>query len=150
MFGFYCKVSTFCLPLQGLNQPAKVIISANLCKTMRELDKKFYKIGDVSEILGIPESTLRYWETQFTIIRPKRNKKNIRYYTPNDIEIISKVYYLVKEKGLKLDAAQAQIRHNRDGVDKRFDAIAQLKNIRQQLVAFQQALDELFPEQSNS
>ena len=66
---------------------------------MRELDKKFYKIGDVSEILGIPESTLRYWETQFTIIKPKRNKKNIRYYTPNDIEIISKVYYLVKEKG---------------------------------------------------
>ena len=111
---------------------------------MRELDKKFYKIGDVSEILGIPESTLRYWETQFTIIRPKRNKKNIRYYTPNDIEIISKVYYLVKEKGLKLDAAQ--IRHNRDGVDKRFDAIEQLKGIKQQLQAFQTALDDLFPD----
>ena len=113
---------------------------------MRELDKKFYKIGDVSEILGIPESTLRYWETQFTIIRPKRNKKNIRYYTPNDIEIISKVYYLVKEKGLKLDAAQAQIRHNRDGVDKRFDAIEQLKDIKQQLQSFQQSLDDIFPD----
>lgn len=112
---------------------------------MQELNKKFYKIGDVSEILGIPESTLRYWETQFTIIKPRRNKKNIRFYTPNDIETISKVYYLVKEKGLKLDAAQAQIRHNRDGVDKRFDAIEQLKSIRQQLVAFQSALDDLFP-----
>lgn len=112
---------------------------------MRELDKKFYKIGDVSEILGIPESTLRYWETQFTIIRPKRNK-NIRYYTPNDIEIISKVYYLVKEKGLKLDAAQAQIRHNREGVDKRFDAIEQLKGIKQQLQAFQASLDALYPD----
>ena len=136
--------------MQGCNQLAKLIIFCQIPQTMQELDKKFYKIGDVSEILGIPESTLRYWETQFTIIRPKRNKKNIRYYTPNDIEIISKVYYLVKEKGLKLDAAQAQIRHNRDGVDKRFDAIAQLKNIRQLLVAFQQALDELFPEQANS
>ncbi len=113
---------------------------------MQELDKKYYKIGDVSEILGIPESTLRYWETQFTIIRPKRNKKNIRYYTPNDIEIISKVYYLVKEKGLKLDAAQAQIRHNRDGVDKRFDAIEQLKDIKQQLQSFQQSLDDIFPD----
>ena len=132
--------------MQGYIQTAKLINSINLCKTMRELDKKFYKIGDVSEILGIPESTLRYWETQFTIIRPKRNKKNIRYYTPNDIEIISKVYYLVKEKGLKLDAAQAQIRHNRDGVDKRFDAIAQLKNIKAQLVAFQQALDKVYPD----
>ncbi|MBR5726130.1 MAG: MerR family transcriptional regulator [Muribaculaceae bacterium] len=115
---------------------------------MQELNKKFYKIGDVSEILGIPESTLRYWETQFTIIKPKRNKKNIRYYTPNDIEIIRKVYYLVKEKGLKLDAAQAQIRHNRDGVDKRYDAIEQLKSIREQLVAFQESLDALFPDKN--
>ena len=114
---------------------------------MQNLDKKFYKIGDVSEILGIPESTLRYWETQFTIIKPRRNKKNIRYYTPHDIEIISKVYYLVKEKGLKLDAAQAQIRHNRDGVDKRYDAIEQLKAIREHLVAFQKSLDDLFPEE---
>mgnify|MGYP002626459434 CR=1 FL=1 len=132
--------------MRSCYQPAKVVNSIYLCKTMRELDKKFYKIGDVSEILGIPESTLRYWETQFTIIRPKRNKKNIRYYTPNDIEIISKVYYLVKEKGLKLDAAQAQIRHNRDGVDKRFDAIEQLKGIRQQLKAFQESLDTVFPD----
>ena len=131
--------------MRGCKQPAKLIISLYLCKTMRELDKKFYKIGDVSEILGIPESTLRYWETQFTIIKPKRNKKNIRYYTPNDIEIISKVYYLVKEKGLKLDAAQAQIRHNRDGVDKRFDAIEQLKGIKEQLLGFQRILDEIFP-----
>ncbi len=113
---------------------------------MRELDKKFYKIGDVSEILGIPESTLRYWETQFTIIKPKRNKKNIRYYTPNDIEIIRRVYYLVKEKGMKLDAAQAQIRHNRDGVDKRFNAIEKLKDIKEQLLKFQEALDELYPD----
>lgn len=131
--------------MRSCKQPAKLIISLYLCKTMRELDKKFYKIGDVSEILGIPESTLRYWETQFTIIKPKRNKKNIRYYTPNDIEIISKVYYLVKEKGLKLDAAQAQIRHNRDGVDKRFDAIEQLKGIKEQLLGFQRTLDEIFP-----
>lgn len=132
--------------MQGCNQPAKVVNSINLCKTMQELDKKFYKIGDVSEILGIPESTLRYWESQFTIIRPKRNKKNIRYYTPNDIEIIRKVYYLVKEKGLKLDAAQAQIRHNRDGVDKRYDAIEQLKDIKSQLLMLQKSLDEVFPD----
>ena len=132
--------------MQGCKQPAKLVNYINLCKSMQELDKKFYKIGDVSDILGIPESTLRYWETQFTIINPKRNKKNIRYYTPHDIEIISRVYYLVKEKGLKLDAAQAQIRHNRDGVDKRFDAIEQLKGIRAQLVAFQESLDTLFPD----
>ena len=61
--------------------------------------------------------------------------------------ITNRIAYLVKEKGLKLDAAQAQIRHNRDGVDKRYDAIEQLKAIREQLVAFQKSLDDLFPEE---
>lgn len=108
---------------------------------MQELDKKYYKIGDVAAILGIPMSTLRYWESQFTIIKPKRNAKNIRFYTPNDIEIIRKVYYLVKEKGLKLDAAQEQIRVNRDGVDKRFEVVEKLKEIKSGLLELQHALD---------
>lgn len=108
---------------------------------MQELDKKFYKIGDVATILGIPMSTLRYWESQFTIIKPRRNAKNIRFYTPNDIETIRKVYYLVKEKGLKLDAAQEQIRVNRDGVDKRFEVIEKLKAIKSNLLELQNAFE---------
>lgn len=108
---------------------------------MQELDKKYYKIGDVALIVGIPESTLRYWETQFTIIKPKRNAKNIRFYTPNDIEMIRKIHYLVKERGLKLDAAQAQLRANRDGVDKRFEVVDRLKDIKAQLLQLQRALE---------
>lgn len=110
---------------------------------MQELDKKYYKIGDVAQLLGIPESTLRYWETQFTIVKPRRNAKNIRFYTPNDIETIRKIHYLVKEKGLKLDAAQAQLRANRDGVDKRFEVVERLKDIKAQLQQLQQALDNM-------
>ena len=110
---------------------------------MQELNKKFYRIGDVAVILGIPESTLRYWETQFTIIKPRRNAKNIRFYTPNDIETIRKVHYLVKEKGLKLDAAQAQIRANRDGVDKRFEVVDRLKEVKARLQGLQRALGDL-------
>ena len=115
---------------------------------MQELDKKYYKIGDVAQILGIPESTLRYWETQFTIVKPRRNAKNIRFHTPNDIEIISKIHYLVKEKGLKLDAAQAQLRANRDGVDKRFEVVDRLKDIKAQLQQLQQALNNIAAKES--
>lgn len=110
---------------------------------MEEFDKKYYKIGDVAEMLGIPMSTLRYWETQFTIIRPHRNAKNIRFYTPRDIETIRMIHYLVKEKGLKLDAAQEQIRTNRDGVDKRFEVVEQLKSIRDRLANLAEAMDSI-------
>lgn len=108
-----------------------------------DLNKKFYKISDVAAILGIPASTLRFWEKEFTIIKPRRNAKNIRFYTPADIEIIRKIYYLVKEKGLKLDAAQEQIRHNRANVDKRFEVIERLKSIRAELLEIDEALGKL-------
>ena len=109
---------------------------------MEELTKRFYRIGDVAEILGIPASTLRYWEKEFTIIKPTRSAKIIRLYTPKDIETIKMIYYLVKEKGLKLDAAQAMIRRNREGVSKRFEVVERLKRVRDQLKAFNKALLE--------
>lgn len=107
------------------------------------LSKKYYRIGDVAEILQIPTSTLRYWEKEFTVIKPKRNAKNIRVYTVKDIETIKMIYYLVKEKGLKLDAAQAMIKRNRDGVSKQFEVVERLKGMREQLVQLDNALASL-------
>ena len=83
---------------------------------MQELNKKFYKISEVAELLDIPATTLRFWEDRFTVISPRRNAKGIRFYTPEDIDKISMIHYLVKQRGLKLDAAQEQIRRNPTGV----------------------------------
>ena len=130
------------LNFEAQNLPLYRNAATKLVK-MQELDKKFYKIGDVAKILDIPESTLRYWENQFTIIKPRRNAKNIRFYTPSDIEAISKIYYLVKVKGLKLDAAQAQLRVNREGVDKRFEVVERLKGVRADLKSLQTALEAM-------
>lgn len=108
-----------------------------------KLSKKFYKIGDVAEILDIPTSTLRFWEKEFTIIKPKRNAKNVRVYTVKDIESIKMIYYLVKEKGLKLDAAQAMIKRNRDGISKQFEVVERLKKMREQLLQLDGALSSI-------
>lgn len=107
------------------------------------LNKKFYKIGDVAEILNIPTSTLRFWEKEFTVIKPKRNAKNIRVYTAKDIETIKMIYYLLKEKGLKLDAAQAMIKRNRDGVSKQWEVVDRLKQVKEQLIQLDNALGSL-------
>ncbi len=108
---------------------------------MDSLNKRYYKIGEVAEILGLPESTLRFWEKKFTVIRPRRTDGGTRYYTPRDIEIIQMIHYLVKDKGLKLEAAQEEIRRNRSGVEKRHDVIRRLQDIRSQLTSILRALD---------
>ena len=100
---------------------------------MDDLEKKFYKISEVAEILGIPASTLRFWESQFTIITPHRNAGGTRFYRPSDIEKIRMIHYLVKEKGLKLAAAQEQIKRNPGGVSRQRDAIRRLEAVRDKL-----------------
>ncbi|MBO5052992.1 MAG: MerR family transcriptional regulator [Muribaculaceae bacterium] len=107
---------------------------------MDSFEKKYYKIREVAEIIGLPASTLRFWEKQFSIIKPHRNEHGTRFYTASDIESIRMIHYLVKDKGYKLDAAQEEIRRNRNGVSRQHLAVERLKSIREQLVALQQAL----------
>ena len=108
-----------------------------------ELSKKYYRISEVAAILGVPASTLRYWENEFTVIRPKRNDTNRRLYTAADIETIRLIYYLVKEKGMKLDAAQAEIVRNRSNVSKRIEVIDRLRGVRERLVAMQREIEKI-------
>lgn len=110
---------------------------------MDNLDKKYYKISEVAVILGIPASTLRFWEKSFTVIKPRRNAHGTRFYTPADIEKISMIHYLVKERGLKLEAAQEQLRANPQGIELRSRAISRLKSIRATLQDMLDALNTL-------
>lgn len=108
---------------------------------MDSLNKKYYKINEVAELLDIPASTLRFWESKFTILKPRRNGHGTRFYTPADIEKIKMVYFLVKKKGLKLEAAEEQIKHNHSGVLRRYQAIDRLKSVREQLQSMLDALN---------
>jgi DNA-binding transcriptional MerR regulator len=110
---------------------------------MENLEKKFYKISEVGEILNIPASTLRFWEKQFTIIKPRRNAGGTRFYTPDDIDKIRMIHFLVKEKGLKLDAAEAQLRNNSSGIARRYEAIERLRKVRADLSDLLSALDSM-------
>ena len=103
-------------------------------------DKKYYKIGDVAEMLGLPASTLRFWESQFPTVKPRRNAKGTRYYTPDDIEALRMVCFLVKEKGLHIEAAQQELKVNREGVSRKAEAVAALIDVRDRL---QNLLDSL-------
>ena len=110
---------------------------------MKTTEKIYYKIGDVAEILNIPCSTLRFWEKQFTIIKPRRYGGNRRYYTNDDIEKIKMIPYLVKEKGLKLAAAEKQVSQNKQNVSRRHEVIERLKDIKSQLQSILDSINSI-------
>ncbi|MCM1076795.1 MAG: MerR family transcriptional regulator [Bacteroides sp.] len=107
---------------------------------MDPTSKKYYKISEVSEMVSLPMSTLRFWESRFPAINPKRNDRGTRFYTPRDVETIKMIAYLVKDRGMKLEAAQDEIKKNHDGVSKKFETVERLKKVRDTL---QELLDSL-------
>lgn len=100
---------------------------------MEELDKKYYKIKDVAEIIGVPPTTIRYWEREFPGINPSRTAGGLRQYTPSDIEILQIIYYLLKTKGLRMEAAKVQMRINKDNISKKLKVMRELGEIREEL-----------------
>lgn len=100
---------------------------------MEELDKIYYKISDVAELIGVPASTLRYWESEFPEVSPRRSQSNQRYYTPEDITRLRMINYLVKVKGLRIDAAKEELRLNRANISNRMKVIDILTKTRNEL-----------------
>ena len=108
---------------------------------MPDLTKKYYRIADVAELCGLPLSTLRYWESEFSELRPKRTEKRTRLYTPRDIELVQLIQFLLHERGLKIEAARNYIRKNRADLDRRMVVINRLKQVRARLSEVLDALN---------
>ena len=110
---------------------------------MDELDKQYYKIRYVAEMLGVPASTLRHWEKEFPQISPKKGGRGIRFYTRDDIEQIRIIYNLVKVRGLKIAAARELLRKNKEGTTQAVEAVEHLRNARAALVELRNQLSEM-------
>lgn len=76
-------------------------------------DKLYYPIGEVARAFDVNTSLIRYWEQEFPILKPKKNKKGNRYFTPEDIKNLKIIYHLVKEKGYTLDGAKVALATNK-------------------------------------
>lgn len=104
--------------------------------------KKYYKIKDVAEMLDVSQPTLRYWEMEFPEVNPMRSNSNQRYYTPDDIETLRIIHYLLKGRGLKIEAARMQMKLNRTNISKRMEVIDKLNDIRDELELMLGALEK--------
>jgi DNA-binding transcriptional MerR regulator len=100
----------------------------------KKVEKLYYSIGEVARMFDVNTSLIRYWEKEFDIIRPKKNKKGNRLFTPKDIEHFHIIYHLVKERGMTLKGAKKKLKENREDTEHNFEIIQILKQIREMLL----------------
>ena len=105
------------------------------------MEKLFYSIGEVAEILGENTSAVRFWTNYFErFLKPKRNAKGNRRYTAEEIETLKQIRFLTKEQGLTLEGTQKALSVDRSKVESRVKALETLKEIRAQLEEVRKSL----------
>lgn len=97
-------------------------------------DKLYYTIGEVAEMFNVNVSLIRYWENQFSILKPKKNKKGNRLFTAKDIDNLHLIHYLVKEKRLTLEGAKLKLKENKETTVQNFEVVKRLKKIKDMLI----------------
>lgn len=104
-------------------------------KINKELTKLYYSIGEVSEMFGVTNSLVRYWETEFSQLKPKKNRRGDRQFTVKDIRVLERIFTLVKERGFTLDGAKKEMKGKKDleYVDHKQVIIDKLSDIQQKL-----------------
>jgi DNA-binding transcriptional MerR regulator len=96
----------------------------------KEIEKLYYSIGEVAELFNVAPSLIRFWESEFEIIKPKKNRKGNRQFTREDIDNVRTIYHLVKEKGFTLQGAKEMLRNDSQAVRDKMDMIDSLKKVR--------------------
>lgn len=79
-----------------------------------ETQKLYYTIGEVAKMFNVNTSLIRFWETEFDVLQPRKNRKGNRLFTPDDVENLRIIYALVKEQGFTLQGAKDHLRKNKD------------------------------------
>ena len=105
------------------------------------MEKLYYTIGEVAEILGESTSLVRFWTNNFPkYLKPSRNAKGNRLYTKDDIDVLKQLHLLIKDKGMTLEGASKRLSSDRKAVDDRVKALDSLKEIKKQLEEIRSSL----------
>jgi DNA-binding transcriptional MerR regulator len=106
----------------------------------KEIEKLYYSIGEVAEIFSVAPSLIRFWESEFDLIKPKKNRKGNRQFTREDIDNVRTIYHLVKEKGFTLQGAKEMLRNDSQAVKDKMEMLDSLRSVRSFLVELKEKL----------
>lgn len=102
--------------------------------------KLYYSIGEVAVAFGVNQSLIRFWDKEFDILKPKKNAKGNRMFTPEDIKNLKLIYHLVKERGFTLEGAKIHLKENQQKTLDKFEIISKLETVKAELLALKNSL----------
>ncbi|MCZ4410232.1 MerR family transcriptional regulator [Cryomorphaceae bacterium 1068] len=106
----------------------------------KEIEKLYYSIGEVSKMFDVNTSLIRFWEKEFDIIKPKKNKKGNRLFTKDDVENFRIIFHLVKERGYTLQGAKDKLKDNKNDVADTVEMVKRLENVKAFLLELKKSL----------
>lgn len=98
-------------------------------------DKRYYSIGELAKAFNVNASLIRFWDSEFEILKPKKNAKGNRMFTPEDVKNLQLIYHLVKERGFTLEGAKIHLKEGQKKSMDKFEIISKLEAIRRQLIS---------------
>jgi DNA-binding transcriptional MerR regulator len=105
-----------------------------------KVEKLYYTIGEVATMFKVNTSLIRFWEKEFEIIKPKKNKKGNRLFTKKDIDNFHIIFHLVKERGMTLKGAKQKMKENKEDTEHNFEIVKSLENIKDLLIEVREGL----------
>lgn len=106
----------------------------------REVEKLYYTIGEVAKMFEVNTSLIRFWEKEFDIIQPKKNKKGNRLFTKVDVDNFRIIFHLVKDRGYTLQGAKDKLKDNKEDVVENVEIITKLEDIKSFLLDLKSSL----------
>lgn len=103
-------------------------------------EKRYYSIGELAKAFDVNASLIRFWDKEFDILKPKKNAKGNRMFTPEDVKNLQLIYHLVKERGYTLDGAKQHLKDRQKKSLDRLDIIKKLESIKFELLAIKKEL----------
>jgi DNA-binding transcriptional MerR regulator len=103
-------------------------------------EKRYYAIGEVAKAFNVNTSLIRFWEKEFDVLKPKKNAKGNRKFTPEDIKNLKFIYHLVKERGFTLEGAKTHIKEEKQKTLTNFEIISKLESVKAQLIKLKNEL----------
>jgi len=103
-------------------------------------EKRYYNIGEVAKAFKVNTSLIRFWEKEFDILKPVKNAKGNRRFTPEDIKNLQLIYHLVKERGFTLEGAKTHLKEEKQKTLTNFEIIRKLEFIKSTLIRIKEQL----------